>query len=101
MDRPEANQPPKNAKITYDAKSSASSREVLGAMDFEQMSAAELRAAEAAIWSLKLPVPDMPARRLQSAAMARAMIPAPRLGLRCGKAERSRVSCPQAASAPA
>jgi len=64
QDRPEAPKPPRpREEITHDARVTASGQEVLGAMDFEQMSAAELRDAEAAIAKLELPVPQLPARR--------------------------------------
>lgn len=66
QDRPEGHEPPRTREeITRDARVSASGNEVLGPMDFEQMSAAELRAAEAAIRALKLPVPPLPARRFR------------------------------------
>lgn len=66
LDRPEGRQPPRTREeITRDARVTASDTEVLGAMDFEQMSAAELRAAEAAITALELPVPPLPARRFR------------------------------------
>ena len=80
QDRPERPKPPKpREEITRDARVTAASNEVLGVMDFEQMSAAELREAEAAIRSLELPVPRLPARRFRSGPGLR---PDPRATLR-------------------
>lgn len=63
---PERNAPPPREEVTRDALFSWSGNEVLCAMDFEQMSAAELRLAEAAIGSLQLPVRMLPARRFRT-----------------------------------
>ena len=43
-----------------------SDREALRTKDFEQMSADELREAERAVAALRLPVPDLPTRRLRA-----------------------------------
>ena len=81
QDRPESPRPPKpREEITRDARVTSSANEVLGAMDFEQMSSAELREAEAAIRALELPVPRLPARRFQSASQG--LKPDPRATLR-------------------
>jgi uncharacterized protein with von Willebrand factor type A (vWA) domain len=48
-----------------DARLAWSERETLRRKDFEQMSAAELREAEEAIAAMRLPAPDVPARRLR------------------------------------
>jgi uncharacterized protein with von Willebrand factor type A (vWA) domain len=48
-----------------DAALEWSDREVLRTRDFEQMSAEELRQAERAIDRMRLPVPDLPARRMR------------------------------------
>ena len=80
QDRPETPDPPKpREEITRDARVTSSANAVLGAMDFEQMSAAELRDAEAAIWALELPVPSLPARRFRPGPGPR---PDPRASLR-------------------
>lgn len=61
-------EPPKTREeITVDARASASTQELLGAMDFEQMSTAELRQAERSVAALRLPVPPLPARRFKPA----------------------------------
>lgn len=52
-----------NARFTYSAS------ETLRAMDFEQMSAAELAEAEAALRALRLPLRMMPSRRTAPAAL--------------------------------
>ncbi len=52
--------------MEVDARLSWSDREALRTKDFEQMSAAELREAEEAIAAMRLPVPDVPARRLRA-----------------------------------
>jgi len=50
-------------EIEFDAKLTWSDREVLRSRDFEQMSAAELAAAKAAIARLRLAIPPAPTRR--------------------------------------
>lgn len=66
QDRPEGRQPPRaREEITRDGRVTASANEILGAMDFEQMSAAELREAEDAVRRLALPLPNLPARRFR------------------------------------
>ncbi len=59
-------------KITFDARLSLSGAERLGAMDFEQMSGAELAEAEAAIRTLTLPVPRLSGRRTRPGKRGRA-----------------------------
>jgi uncharacterized protein with von Willebrand factor type A (vWA) domain len=51
--------------LEVDAVLAWSSREVLRTKDFEQMSAEELREAEAAVARLRLPVRDVPTRRMR------------------------------------
>ena len=52
-------------RVEVDAFLAWSDRESLRAKDFEQMTAAELREAEAAIAALRFPLRDVPARRLR------------------------------------
>ena len=54
------------SEIEIDATLTWSDREVLRARDFEQMSAAELAAAKAAIAHLRLAIPPAPTRRYRS-----------------------------------
>jgi hypothetical protein len=63
----DANQPPRDVpereELTMDARISWSASERLRAMDFEQMSAAEIRDAAQAVRTLSLPVKPVPTRR--------------------------------------
>jgi hypothetical protein len=52
-------------KVEFDAAMTASRREILQAMDFEQMSAEEVQAAKNAIARMRLPVAEVPVRRWQ------------------------------------
>ena len=61
--------PPEELKI--DASATASHRERLRTLDFEQMSVAEMTEARRMLARLSLPVPPMPARRLQAASRGR------------------------------
>jgi uncharacterized protein with von Willebrand factor type A (vWA) domain len=54
---------PEREELTLDARISWSASERLRAMDFEQMSAAEIREAAVAVRSLSLPVKPVPTRR--------------------------------------
>jgi uncharacterized protein with von Willebrand factor type A (vWA) domain len=54
---------PEREELTLDARISWSASERLRAMDFEQMSAAEIREAAAAVRMLSLPVKPVPTRR--------------------------------------
>jgi uncharacterized protein with von Willebrand factor type A (vWA) domain len=54
---------PEREELTTDARISWSASERLRAMDFEQMSAAEIREAAQAVRSLSLPVKPVPTRR--------------------------------------
>jgi uncharacterized protein with von Willebrand factor type A (vWA) domain len=54
---------PEREELVLDARLSASASERLRAMDFEQMSAAEIREAAQAVRSLSLPVKPVPTRR--------------------------------------
>jgi len=58
-------------QIEIDAAESASANEVLRALDFEQMSAAEMARARRLIAQLRLPVPPVPARRAAPAPRGR------------------------------
>ncbi|MFV0299759.1 MAG: vWA domain-containing protein, partial [Paracoccus sp. (in: a-proteobacteria)] len=58
-------QQPDREELVHDALLSWSDNALLRAMDFEQMSAAELAEAEAAIRGLTLPVPLIPTRRMR------------------------------------
>jgi len=58
QDRPEP-------EIEFDAVMTWSDRELLHAMDFEKMSADELRRAKAIIASMRLPIMDVPTRRFR------------------------------------
>ena len=51
-------------RLEVEARLAWSDREALRRKDFEQMSAAELREAEEAITAMRLPVADVPARRM-------------------------------------
>jgi len=51
-------------KIEFDASLTFSGSEKLQSRDFEQMTTAEVRAAEAMIAGLRLPVPPLPTRRM-------------------------------------
>ena len=54
-------------KIEFDASLSFSGTEKLASRDFEQMTTAEIRAAEAMIATLRLPVQPLPTRRMVKA----------------------------------
>ncbi|MEL7088528.1 MAG: VWA domain-containing protein, partial [Planctomycetota bacterium] len=72
QDKPEGRKPPRTREeITRDGQATATTHELLGAMDFEQMSAAELREAEDAVRALSLPLPSLPARRFRTGAQGR------------------------------
>jgi uncharacterized protein len=58
--------PPPRVREVHQAILAPSDREVLRTRDFEQMSAAELAEAEKAVSELRLPLPDLRTRRLQS-----------------------------------
>ena len=65
-DQPERASPPKiREDIVQDAVLTWSDAEILKRMDFEQMSSAELAAAERAVRTLKLPVAPLITRRFQ------------------------------------
>lgn len=66
-DRPEPERPVEEVEIVVDASRTASFRERLQTLDFEQMSADELRAAHAILAGMELPFPKMPSRRQQVA----------------------------------
>ncbi|WP_245964092.1 vWA domain-containing protein [Roseovarius spongiae] len=71
-ERPPRAPPPEREEIEFDATLTWSAEERLRRMDFEQMSAAELRAADAAIRRLRLPAAPIPARRFAPSATGRA-----------------------------
>ncbi len=52
-------------EIELDAAMTASQREILQTMDFEEMSSEEIEAAKRAIARMRLPIPDIPTRRQQ------------------------------------
>lgn len=63
--------PPETAvaeeELTLDAQFSVSQSERLGTLDFEQMTAAEIRDAQVAIAKMRLPIPKLAARRKRPA----------------------------------
>jgi uncharacterized protein with von Willebrand factor type A (vWA) domain len=65
----EAEEPPEELEI--DASRTASGQERLRSLDFEQMSAAEMRAARRTLATLALPVPPLPSRRAARAPQGR------------------------------
>lgn len=56
-------QPPQNQDVEFDAAFTWSDREILRTMDFEQMSADEIRRAKAVLARMRLPLMDVPTRR--------------------------------------
>lgn len=89
-DRPEGREPPRTREeITRDARASASVNEVLGAMDFEQMSARDLREAEAAIRSLEYPCRRCPPAGFAPAIGAHALTRRRPCARPCARAVRS------------
>lgn len=65
---PEAPDAEAREEIELTARHTFSASETLRAMDFEQMSAAELAEAEAALRDLRLPLPKVPSRRKRTGA---------------------------------
>lgn len=70
-DLPDIAQDEEGSKVEIDASRTVSGEERLRTLDFEQMSAAETRAAERAIARLTLPVRPVTSRRMRSAASGR------------------------------
>ncbi|MFN8722798.1 MAG: vWA domain-containing protein [Rhodospirillales bacterium] len=58
-------QPPQNQDVEFDAAFTWSDREILRTMDFEQMSAEEIRRAKAVLARMRLPLMDVPTRRFR------------------------------------
>lgn len=58
-------QPPQNQDVEFDAAFTWSDREILRSMDFEQMSAEEIRRAKAVLARMRLPLMDVPTRRFR------------------------------------
>jgi uncharacterized protein len=58
-------QPPQNQDVEFDASFTWSDREVLRTMDFEQMSADEIRRAKALLARMRLPLMDVATRRFR------------------------------------
>lgn len=58
-------QPPQNQDVEFDAAFTWSDREILRTMDFEQMSADEIRRAKAVLARMRLPLMDVPTRRFR------------------------------------
>jgi uncharacterized protein with von Willebrand factor type A (vWA) domain len=58
-------------EIEFDAAMTASRREVLQTMDFEQMSAEEIQAAKSAIARMRLPIAEIKTRRYQPSSRRR------------------------------
>ncbi len=52
-------------EVEYDAVMTASSREMLQTMDFEEMTAEEIARAKAEIARMRLPIPEVPQRRFR------------------------------------
>ena len=70
-DRPDVAQDDEGAEVEIDASATASGEERLRTLDFEQMSAAEMREARAAIARLTLPVRPIVSRRMRAAPAGR------------------------------
>ena len=70
-DLPNVAQDDEGAEVEIDASATASGEERLRTLDFEQMSAAEMREARAAIARLSLPVRPIVSRRMRAAASGR------------------------------
>ena len=70
-DAPDVAQDDEGAEVEIDASRTASDAERLRTLDFEQMSAAEMREAERAIARLTLPVRPIASRRMRPAARGR------------------------------
>ena len=70
-DRPDIAQDEVGSEVEIDASRTASARERLRTLDFEQMSAAEMREARAAIARLTLPVRPIASRRMRAAPAGR------------------------------
>nr|WP_238941576.1 VWA domain-containing protein [Jannaschia sp. Os4] len=68
--RPEAPEPPPEA-VEIDASATASARERLRTLDFEQMSTAEMAEAKRMLATLRLPVPPLPTRRKAASSTGR------------------------------
>jgi uncharacterized protein with von Willebrand factor type A (vWA) domain len=58
-------------EVEFDAAMTASRREILQTMDFEQMSAEEIEAAKAAIARMRLPIAEVPVRRFRPSTQRR------------------------------
>lgn len=58
-------------ELTLDTQFTVSQAERLGAMDFEQMSASEIREAQAALAKMRLPIPKLKSRRMRLAPWGR------------------------------
>ena len=70
-DLPELEQDEEGAEIEIDASRTASARERLRSLDFEQMSTAEIAAAKRMLASLSLPVKPLPLRRSRADSLGR------------------------------
>jgi len=68
---PELEQDEEGAEIEIDASRSASARERLRSLDFEQMSTAEIAAAKRMLARLSLPVKPLPSRRSRADSLGR------------------------------
>ncbi|PIE09986.1 MAG: VWA domain-containing protein [Rhodobacterales bacterium] len=66
-EQPEPEAPPEEIEISFDASRTASARERLRTLDFEQMSPEELARAKAALARMVLRVPPLPSRRFHAA----------------------------------
>ncbi|CTQ31789.1 vWA domain-containing protein [Jannaschia rubra] len=72
LDRPPEEEPEgAGEELTLDASATASGRERLRTLDFEQMSTAEMAQAKRMLATLRLPVPPLPSRRRQAAPQGR------------------------------
>ena len=70
-DAPDVSQDDEGAEVEIDASRTASARERLRTLDFEQMSVSEMREAERMIARLSLPVRPIVSRRMRAAASGR------------------------------
>jgi uncharacterized protein with von Willebrand factor type A (vWA) domain len=71
LDPPPGGEEAPETEIEIDASRTASGQERLRTLDFEQMSAAEMRAARRVLAGLALPVPPLPSRRAARAPQGR------------------------------